>query len=262
MKILKHYLSLILVVSLFFSPIASFADECEGQCGGGGIADLDGGGHELLTDDLALYINSLISFDNIEFFSASDPSLPAIIAEKKDTMVYIRTSVTNLADVSAINITLKHFFGQGFSDMVADPIQFLEGDVDYYAGTDSVFIPKIMAKKTVSFLYKLVIHELGQNDNLGTDGFTVESYKSSLPITNDGLNYVSIGEKSGSYFLASNKTSLSGMAGSAGATNGTSLTLPPRLVSVGSNSWIFLTGIFMSYIAFRLALRVHYRKKN
>lgn len=291
MKLFKATTVIYLLFALLFSPNA-FAEEGEGEGEGEGgepapVESSDsepnfGGSHELFTDDLTLKITKLVSFDGDSFFSPANPERPVAIAENQTTPVYSYVTVENLGDVSAVKIKLGHDFVKGLSDMVSNSTQLINGDVEYFASTDTFHIPKLPAKHSVSFLYKIVINELGQDSDYGMDMLTVESYESNLQIFHEGLDYVSLGNRYPSYLTALPSSAVNSYNASNGFTtslnsqsDGSSSnvvsnikpllaqnSLPPTLISVGASTWMLLLSSLISFMALTLVSRVNYRRKT
>ncbi|MBN2096072.1 hypothetical protein JW752_01595, partial [Candidatus Peregrinibacteria bacterium] len=164
------------------------------NCGGGG-----GGGMRMLLGDMELLVEKLVSLNGADYRDASSHDLAVVVPENQTTRLYTKVRITNDNDVSAKNIKFNPFFDAGDSDMTAGEIEHIKG-AKLVSG--DLMIAKIKAGETVEFSYSVLIHENGQNSNPAFDGVEVVDYGSTLPISQDGLTYVTKGEQFVTYIYA------------------------------------------------------------
>ncbi|MBU1017461.1 hypothetical protein KKA33_00340 [Patescibacteria group bacterium] len=169
---------------------------CTVNCGGGGGG---GGGMIMMLGDMELLVEKLISLNGVDYRDASSHDLAVVVPENKSTRLYTKVRITNDNDVSAKNVKFNPFFDTGDSDMTANEIEDIQGAK---LTNGNLIIEKIKAGETVEFSYSVLVHENGQNSNPAFDGVEVVDYESTLPISQDGLTYVTKGEQFVTYIYA------------------------------------------------------------
>ena len=178
-------------------PQCSASPVCTITNGGGGGG---GGGYHVYRGDMVLEIEKLVSIDGVNYRDASTQALAIVIPENQSTRLYNKVKIKNLGKVSAKNIIFDHFFDIGESDMTV-------GDVENLIGAEldndgNIKVEKIKVNKTVEFVYSLMVHEHGQNDNPAVDGIELMDFDSTLSNIQDGLDYLGIGDQFISYIYA------------------------------------------------------------
>ncbi|MBU1934835.1 hypothetical protein KKF04_02150 [Patescibacteria group bacterium] len=171
----------------------------QGGGGGGG----GGGGHILLSGDMMIEFEKLVSTDNSDFTSAPDEASAISIEENQDTRLYNKVTLTNLGQVSATDIEISQGFDGGASDMTADALEDFESeDAEYDEETGMITIDKIVVGGTVTFTYSVLVHENGESDEYATEYVELLGFESALPASQDGLTYLGVGEKTETYLIA------------------------------------------------------------
>lgn len=167
-----------------------------GGGGGGG-----GGGHLLISGDMILQIEKLISLDNVSFKDASSKSNPLGLPENTASVrVYNKVKITNLGKVSATNIILSQLFDGDKSGMSANDVENLKGATMNSNG--DIKIEKILVNKTIEFTYSVLVRNTGNNGQLANEALTLEEFGSALSTTQDHLTYLGIGDEFPSYLVA------------------------------------------------------------
>lgn len=166
-----------------------------GGGGGGG-----GGSHRIFRGDFGIDVTKYVSVDGENFYDASTEGLAVIIPENQDTRLTFKVKIHNPNRISARDITYKHFFAPGESDMTAGTIEAVRGaelDED-----GNVYIKYIRGNQTQSFTYQLLVSENGENPNAAIDGVELVHFVSGTMKPWDGHTYLGIGDKEQSYIKA------------------------------------------------------------
>jgi len=170
-------------VSVTGQPIQPLVPPVSGGGGGGG-----GGGSIIYTGEMKLDIQKMVSLDGQHYTDATKLAIP----ERKSSTLYVKVAIKNLSKFSATNIKLRHSFDEGRSDIT-------DGNVTDVTGAgfkgDVFMIDKVKVGETYQMSYKLAVTDSGSNTNPAKDILTLESFKSSLPLVQDSMTYLGIGDE-------------------------------------------------------------------
>lgn len=135
-----------------------------------------------------------VSLDGINFAAAGDSKAALVIPEKKTTRVFYKVTLKNESNATINDLSLRHNFITGKTDMTAGSLEDVRGaTVKQNGSTEILTVGKIMPNETATFFYAVPVQETGKNANYAQDILEVNRFSTNVPVPQASLKINLVG---------------------------------------------------------------------